>query len=194
MLRILSGLLSNPPELCSLSVTEPFCSFSTSLHHDPPKAPKWPWLSCLKSSAVPQCLEGLPVSPSGPPVASLCSSLNIHPELLGYRVIWHSTSTWNLFRVASDFSSLLEACFPSSPKDRFLHNSQDHPLSPPPRSFPCATSFLPLAGRGPCPLNTLTYHVLTGAGDQVCPPCLHLRQIKVGPIRCFCFFNSSTNY
>lgn len=86
MLRILSGLLLQPPELCSL------CQLLSPFVHSPHhyimillKLPSGHGLSCLKSSAVPQCLEGLPVSPSAPPVASLCSSLNIHPELLATR-------------------------------------------------------------------------------------------------------------
>lgn len=49
--------------------------------------------------------------------------------------------------------------------------------------------FTLLAGEGPSPLNTLTYHVLTGAGDQVCPPLLCIwDRLKVRSHQVLLFF------
>ena len=134
------------------------------------KLPSGHGLSCLKSSAVPQCLEGLPGlhhpllwRPSAPPSTFILSFWPLS-DLTFYE---HMEPLQSSLRT---FSSLcLKPVSPPLQKTRFCTSS---------KIIPChlfqgvslgQLHFALLAGEGLFPLNTLTYHVPTGAGDQVCP-------------------------
>ena len=134
------------------------------------KLPSGHGLSCLKSSAVPQCLEGLPGlhhpllwRPSAPRSTFILSFWPLS-DLTFYE---HMEPLQSSLRT---FSSLcLKPVSPPLQKTRFCTSSE---------IIPChlfqgvslgQLHFALLAGEGLFPLNTLTYHVPTGAGDQVCP-------------------------